>query len=144
MPKKSSAGSSRANNGSNSEAIRIAMEAKTKAYAPYSKFSVGSALVGKNGKIYAGCNVENIVYQGNCAERAALTVAVVDGCREFEEIYIATDAKTPTPPCGYCRQFLAEFLEPSARINLVQKGKVVEQHTLQELLPLAFGPKNLK
>lgn len=129
---------------SNAEAIQAATKAYKNAYAPYSNFKVGAALVGKNGKIYSGCNVENIVYQGFCAERTALVSAVAAGCKEFSEIYIYTEANTPTPPCGYCRQFLAEFLEPSAKVHLVSKGKVAKSFSFSELLPEAFGPKNLE
>jgi len=128
----------------NSAAIKIAMEAQKKAYAPYSKFQVGAALVGKNGQIYSGCNVENIVYQGACAERVALTNAVSNGCRDFVEIYISTNASTPTPPCGYCRQFLAEFFEADSKVHIVNNGKIVESYNFCDLLPHAFGPNNLK
>jgi cytidine deaminase len=128
----------------NSEAIAAALQAQKRAYAPYSNFQVGAALVARDGRIYSGCNVENAVYQGLCAERVALTAAVAAGERDFDEIYVSTDASAPTPPCGYCRQFLAEFLKPEAKVHLVNKGKVVQSFSLGELLPHAFTPKNLK
>jgi len=69
---------------------------------------------------------------------------VTAGCKEFSEIYIYTEAATPTPPCGYCRQFMAEFFEASTKVHLVSKGKVAKTYAFSELLPVAFGPKNLE
>lgn len=105
------------------------------AYAPYSKFHVGVALLGKDGRIFTGCNVENISYGLTiCAERNAVSSAVAAGCREFTKIAIATDTKEPASPCGACRQVLAEF-NPDLEILLANfHGKSIT-FSLSELLP---------
>ncbi len=125
-------------------AVKTAVKAQKKAYAPYSRFMVGAAAIGKTGKIYAGCNVENASYGGTiCAERVAITKAVSEGEAIFTDIFISTDAKTPTPPCGLCRQVMAEFCGPEAKIHIIQKSKIVQTYFFKDLLPHAFGPRNL-
>lgn len=126
------------------EATDVAIRAKDNAYAPYSKFKVGVALVGQSGKIFSGCNVENASYGGTiCAERVAITKAVSEGEKSFFEIFISTDAKKPTPPCGLCRQVMAEFFKADTKIHIVHNNEVVETHSFKDLLPHAFGPNNL-
>lgn len=123
--------------------IKAAETAAHRAYAPYSRFSVGAALLGKDGKIYSGCNVENASYGLTiCAERVAIGAAIAHGCREFSQIVIYTDTPSPTPPCGACRQVLNEF-SPNLEVVLVNPQGIVGRLTLGELLPLAFGPGNL-
>lgn len=123
--------------------IKAAETAAHRAYAPYSRFSVGAALLGKDGKIYSGCNVENASYGLTiCAERVAIGTAIAHGCREFSQIVIYTDTPSPTPPCGACRQVLNEF-SPNLEVVLVNPQGIVGRLTLGELLPLAFGPGNL-
>lgn len=121
-----------------------ARAAKARAYAPYSHFNVGAALLCADGSIIDGCNVENASYPaGTCAERVALGAAVVAGHREFVAVAIATDAPSGTPPCGICRQALAEFAPGIAVIAIDGKG-LVTRWTLDALLPHPFTPASLK
>ena len=114
------------------------------AYAPYSKFRVGAALLAKDGTIFTGCNVENASYPaGTCAERAALAQAVSAGHRAFEAVVIVSDATSATPPCGICRQALAEFGLGLKVIAVTKKG-TKEMWILNQLLPDAFTPSKLK
>jgi len=115
--------------------IKQAIEVASQAYAPYSKFHVGVALLGKDGRIFTGCNVENISYGLTiCAERNALSSAVAAGCRDFTKMVMTTDTKEPASPCGACRQVLAEF-NPDLEILLANfHGKSVT-FSLSELLP---------
>jgi cytidine deaminase len=114
-----------------------------RAYAPYSHFRVGAALVGRDGSVHVGCNVENAAYPaGFCAERAAVAAAVASGVRRFERIVIATEANEPTPPCGMCRQLLVEF-EPSLPIVCVTCSGREAEWTLDALLPRPFTPHAL-
>lgn len=120
-----------------------ARAAKGRAYAPYSKFHVGAALLCADGSIVDGCNVENASYPaGTCAERVALGAAVVAGHREFTAVAIATDASSATPPCGICRQALAEFAPGIAVVALDATGTVT-RWTLRDLLPNPFTPASL-
>ena len=127
-----------------------ALQARHSAYAPYSRFAVGAALLGESGQVYTGCNVENAAYGvSNCAERTALFKAVSEGERRFLAIAIAggvLDAQPPLdscPPCGVCRQALNEFCPPDLPVLLVRAGGQYEAHTLGQLLPHGFGPQNL-
>ena len=127
------------------ELIRKAMEARLQAYAPYSRFQVGAALLCTDGTIYTGCNIENASYPaGNCAERTAVFKAVSEGYREFEAICIVGGPEGQDldfcPPCGICRQVLAEFCDPETfRIILAKSVQEFQTYTLAELLPLSFG-----
>ncbi|HLF24843.1 MAG TPA: cytidine deaminase [Anaerolineae bacterium] len=123
--------------------IARAMAARQRAYAPYSKYQVGAALLARSGKIYEGVNVENAVYPaGICAERSALAAAVSDGERHFAAIAIAT--QNGGSPCGVCRQMLSEFGLDLAVLLINAEGEVVHTTTLRELLPRAFGPADLE
>mgnify|MGYP000282918513 CR=1 FL=1 len=118
--------------------LKRAWEAQKHAYAPYSNFKVGAALLTKNGKIYTGSNVENASYGLTiCAERVALFKAVSEGEREFKAIAIVTSSKDPIPPCGACRQVLAEF---SKDLLIVSQSidKKKKRWFLNELLPESF------
>ena len=106
-----------------------------RAYAPYSKFQVGAVLVGKDGRTFAGCNVENISFGLTiCAERNAVFAAVAAGCREFTRIVIVADTEVPASPCGACRQVLAEF-NPDLEVVLTNFRGQSETFRLSELLP---------
>lgn len=119
----------------NDKLITEAIKTASFAYAPYSQFSVGAALLTTDGRIFCGCNVENLSYGLTiCAERSAVFAAVAAGCQNFQKIAIVADTEEPISPCGACRQVLAEF-HPAMEIILANfKGKS-EQFILSELLP---------
>lgn len=132
------------------ELVEKAFEARKYAYAPYSKFKVGAALLCADGTIYKGCNVENAGYSAtNCAERTAIFHAVSEGKTEFEAIAIVggpADAKEVAfcAPCGVCRQVMREFCDPKHfEIILAKNSSDYKVYTLEELLPMSFGPENL-
>lgn len=132
------------------ELIEMAMEARRLAYAPYSRFKVGAALLAKNGVVYKGCNIENASYPAtNCAERTAFFNAVSDGIKEFEAIAIVGGLERSSrldfcAPCGICRQVMREFCVPEKfEIILARSKKDYKVYTLEELLPMSFGPENL-
>ena len=129
------------------ELLLKAIEAREMAYAPYSDHKVGAALVGKSGKVYTGCNVENAAYTPtNCAERTAIFKAVSEGEREFTAIAVVgglgDKLSDVCAPCGVCRQVLAEFCEKDLRIIMGTPDKIVVS-TLADLLPLSFGKSDL-
>ena len=135
---------------SGAELLALARRARENAHAPYSGFAVGAALLGADGRVYTGCNVENAAYPvACCAERTALFHAVAEGAREFAAIAVAggrigDNAEASCPPCGVCRQALAEFCDPETfRVYLVAPGGGVEETTLGALLPRAFAHANL-
>jgi cytidine deaminase len=114
-----------------------------RAYAPYSNFKVGAALLGSDGSITEGCNVENASYPATmCAERTAISGAVARGIRSFDAIAIATEAEEPTPPCGICRQVLEEFSPHLIVMAFTRDGREA-RWTLDELMPKAFSPHSL-
>lgn len=131
------------------ELITQAVNALDHAYAPYSGFLVGAALLASNGKIYQGCNIENAAYSpSNCAERTAFFKAVSEGVKEFEAICIVGGKEGKlteyTAPCGVCRQVMMEFCNPETfQIILAADMEHCRIFTLNELLPEGFGPGNL-
>ncbi len=131
------------------ELIQTAIDQLQFSYAPYSNFKVGAALLAKNGDIYTGCNIENAGYTPtNCAERTAIFKAVSQGVREFDAICIVGGKDglltEYAPPCGVCRQVMNEFCNPKAfRIILATDQDHYNIYTLEELLPLGFGPGNI-
>lgn len=133
------------------ELIDMAIEARTMAYAPYSRFKVGAALLGKNGVVYKGANIENASYPAtNCAERTAFYNAIMDEQKEFEAIAIVGGQGSRSKleycaPCGICRQVMREFCNPKEFEVIVAKSRTeYKVFTLEELLPESFGPENLK
>ena len=129
--------------------IDTAIEQLKFSYTPYSNFKVGAALLAKNGEIYTGCNIENASYTPtNCAERTAFFNAVSEGVRDFQAICIVggKDGNLTgyTAPCGVCRQVMMEFCDPKTfQIILAVDKERYEIYTLEELMPLGFGPLNL-
>lgn len=120
-----------------------AAEMMQRAYAPYSEFQVGAALLASDGTIIGGCNVENASYPaGTCAERCALGTAVASGHQRFTAVVVHTAAAEPTPPCGICRQALAEFGLELEVVSSTTSGKEA-RWTLAELLPFPFTPSQL-
>ena len=131
--------------------INAALLARKKAYAPYSHYLVGAAVLAPSGNIYTGCNIENASYPaGICAERTAIFKAVSEGERKITHIALAAGEEKleqPLPnypsPCGICRQVMAEFCEENAVILLAKSEEDYLEYTLSELLPLSFTAKDL-
>ena len=124
------------------EDIELAKNARNNSYSPYSNFRVGVALRCKNGKVYTGCNIENHGIQGICGERTAFVKALSEGEREFESIIItgAPNGEEPTNecmPCGYCRQFMSEFVDKDFIIGMYDNGNINE-YSIEDLLPHSF------
>lgn len=133
--------------------IEKAFEAQKFAYTPYSNFNVGAALLGENGKVYLGCNIENAAFSPtNCAERTAVFKAVSEGQKAFTAIAIvgnkdglAIGEGDYCAPCGVCRQVLAEFCNPNTfKVYLAKSLDDYKEYTLAELLPLGFTSTNLE
>lgn len=130
--------------------FEMALAAREKAYAPYSRFKVGAAIRGAGGGVHAGCNVENAAYpQGACAEAGAIAAMVMAGETRIAEIAVLgwTDANPTAPglttPCGGCRQRIREFGTKDTRIHVFGPEGLRQSFTLDELLPASFGPENL-
>ncbi len=124
--------------------VAMALQARQRAYAPYSKFPVGAALLGRSGQVYTGCNVENAAYPlTSCAERTAVNKAVSEGEREFEAIAVVT--ATGATPCGACRQILREFggRDGNLRVIVANLNGNVRTFTIDQLLPEGFTPDQL-
>ena len=130
------------------ELCKAAIDIRKNCYAPYSHFCVGAAILTARGNIYTGVNVENAAYgPSNCAERTAVFKAVSEGERDFVAIAIAGGPEGGEidycPPCGVCRQVLAEFCKPDLEIILPSSSGEPKRYTLAELFPESFGPDNL-
>ncbi|MGG3450962.1 cytidine deaminase [Domibacillus aminovorans] len=124
--------------------IEEAKKARELAYAPYSKFKVGAALLSKDGRIFGGCNIENAAYSVvNCAERTAIFKAWSEGVTNYTAIAVIADTKRPVPPCGACRQVIAELCPPDMKVILTNLEGDVQTLTVTELLPGAFSPEDL-
>ena len=120
-----------------------AARAMERAYAPYSNFRVGAALLASDGSVVEGCNVENASFPaGSCAERVAVGAAVARGLREFVALAVVTESTEPTPPCGVCRQVLMEFA-PELPVLSATLGGAEARWSVSELLPHAFTPTSL-
>ena len=130
------------------ELVDLAVQAMENVYAPYSGFKVGAALLTSGGKVYLGCNIENVSFSPtNCAERTAFFKAVSEGERDFSGIAIVGGKDGvitgACPPCGVCRQVMAEFCDPDTFTVILGKQDGYDTYTLKELLPLGFHPNNL-
>ena len=122
-----------------------AREVQAKAYAPYSGFKVGAAVQGESGAIFAGCNVENAAYPvGTCAEQSAISALIAAGERRITAVLVTGDGSRLVTPCGACRQRIREFADADVCIHVAGPEGVRRTFTLDELLPLAFGPDNLR
>ncbi|MDD2494777.1 MAG: cytidine deaminase [Tissierellia bacterium] len=123
--------------------IKIAMEAREKAYTPYSKFKVGAAVYTKSGKIFTGCNIESASYTPTiCAERVAISKCISEGYYDIEKIAIIGSEKDISHPCGVCRQFMVEFGK-DMKVICAKNIDTYKVYTLAELLPNSFGPESL-
>lgn len=126
------------------ELAETALNMRKKAYAPYSRFAVGAALLTKGDEVFVGCNIENISFSAtNCAERTALFSAVTRGEREFKAIAVAGGTKGKEPvdfcvPCAVCLQVLREFCDPDFEVFVVKSKEEIKRYTLGELLPVMF------
>jgi cytidine deaminase len=132
------------NSMTDTELIKLALAVREKAYAPYSGFAVGAALLGRSGQVYTACNVENAAYPlTTCAERAAVAKAVSEGEQAFEAIAVITS--TGATPCGACRQILREFAGPEGdlRVLVADLEGNVQTFTIAELLPASFTSDQL-
>jgi len=129
--------------------LKTAQTVRDNAYAPYSGFQVGAAVLGADGNIYAGCNVENAAYpEGQCAEASAISAMVAGGCTEIAQILIvkkgAKNDDAKVAPCGGCRQKINEFADADVPIFVQGKDGALQFYTLGELLPVAFGKNDLE
>lgn len=116
-----------------------ASQVRENAHAPYSNFKVGAAIRTSSGAIYQGCNVENVAYpEGTCAEAGAIAAMCAAGEREIAEVYVIAKSPAPVPPCGGCRQKIAEFAKGDVRVTLATTDGIEQQMSVAELLPGAF------
>ncbi|OLS29185.1 MAG: Cytidine deaminase [Candidatus Heimdallarchaeota archaeon LC_2] len=121
--------------------VKSAIEAKDKSYSPYSNFRVGAALLTENNNIIQGCNIENISFTPTvCAERSAFFTSIISGDRKFRAIAIATDDIKFSPPCGVCRQVMAEFVKSDFEIILVNNKSEFKILQFQDIFPYPFEP----
>ena len=119
--------------------IKTATAVRLNAHAPYSKFKVGAAVQATSGAVYAGCNVENVAYpEGTCAEAGAIAAMCAAGEYEIAEVAVIADSPSPVPPCGGCRQKLAEFAGGDVPVTMATTGGALERTSVKALLPGAF------
>ena len=122
--------------------VKYAKEAMKNSYSPYSKYKVGAALICKDGKVYTGCNVENHGIMSICAERVAFTKAISEGEKEFDFIVICggydINNLEECLPCGYCRQFISEFVSSDFKIYKVDNKENIKEYKIKDLLPYSF------
>jgi cytidine deaminase len=125
----------------------LALSALQFSYSPYSKKRIGSAVLLSNGKTYSGCNIENASYGGTvCAERVAIWKAYSENKSDVKitEIAVSSESESPWPPCGFCRQVIAEFATPDTKITLVNPQGASKDYLFKDLFPAGFGPENFK
>ncbi len=127
------------------KAWKMAVRVRQNAYAPYSKFQVGAALIDDKGQMHPGCNVENASYGGTiCAERNAMLRAVAEGASSVSDVVVVTKMNPPAVPCAMCLQVLSEFATPETRVWLGDLEGIKDSVLISELLPRHFGPKSLE
>lgn len=126
--------------------FRAAHQAQENAHAPYSHRYIGAAVLMSDGNIYAGCNIENASYGGTvCAERVAIFKAISEGGKmPLKEVLVLSNEKEPWPPCGFCRQVIAEFAKPNTLIHTTNPHGKFKTYKFSELFPEAFSPNHLK
>lgn len=123
----------------------LAMQTRSQAYAPYSGFAVGAAIQSTSGKLYSGCNVENVSYPcGTCAEAGAIAAMLAGGDQKIEQILIIADSPELIAPCGACLQRIKEFAQPETTILLANMSGIQKKLTIEELLPFGFNNEELK
>ena len=123
----------------------IAERVRNNAHAPYSGFKVGAAIRAASGTVYAGCNVENVAYpEGTCAEAGAIAAMVAAGEQELTEVYVVASSPQPVPPCGGCRQKLAEFGKRDVKVTLATVDGAEFETTIGDLLPGAFDASHME
>ena len=123
----------------------VALKIRPMAYAPYSGFKVGAAILSKGGKAFAGVNVENVAYpEGTCAEAGAIAAMVAAGETEIIEAYVVADCPSPVPPCGGCRQKLSEFAGPDVVITLATTDGQEQTYKMSDLLPGVFTLRHME
>ncbi len=121
-----------------------ATKVRENAYAPYSRFKVGAAIRSASGVVYVGCNVENVAYpEGTCAEAGAIAAMVAAGDTVIAEVLVIADCPSPVPPCGGCRQKLAEFAAPDVQVTLCTTDGVTKTMTVADLLPGSFSAAHM-
>lgn len=122
-----------------------ALKAQKHSHAPYSNAHIGAAVLMTDGSVFSGCNVENASYGGTvCAERTAILKAVSEGAKkEIKEVLVVSNAEKPWPPCGFCRQVIAEFATEKTLIHTTNNAGVIKTFTFPEIFPEAFTPKHL-
>lgn len=122
-----------------------ALSVRENAYAPYSNFKVGAAIRSSTGVVYSGCNVENVAYpEGTCAEAGAIAAMVAAGEKELTEVYVVASSPQPVPPCGGCRQKLAEFGKREVKVILATMDGAEFETTIGQLLPGAFDASHME
>ena len=125
--------------------LKAAKAVRKNAYAPYSKFKVGAAIRAASGKVYVGCNVENVAYpEGTCAEAGAIAAMVAAGETELVEALVIADSPLPVSPCGGCRQKLAEFGAAGVKVTMTTLAGNMAEMTLADLLPGAFSQEHME
>lgn len=119
--------------------LELATNVRLRAYAPYSRFKVGAALRSTSGATHVGCNVENVAYpEGTCAEAGAIAAMIASGDTAIAEILVIADSPSPVPPCGGCRQKIAEFAAPDVKVTLCTTDGAQRVMTVADLLPGVF------
>jgi len=130
-------------NNSTSTLLKLALDAQSNAYAPYSKFRVGASIVDENGNQYSGCNVENAAYPlGQCAEAGAIAAMISNGGKKIQQLLIVGPSDEICPPCGGCRQKIHEFATAQTKVHLSNNKGDITTLTMAQLLPFAFDLEN--